>query len=210
MPPASPADADRPFPETFALLRQMYGWTMSLAAGRHAPTALAAVSFAESSFFPIPPDVLLVPMVLARRERAYVYAAVCTAASVLGGALGYAIGVWLFGSLGQWLISAYGLGDDMAKFQASYAEWGAAIILLKGLTPIPYKLVTIASGFAGYDFPLFLLLSAITRGARFFLEAALLKRYGEPVRDFIENRLEWVMLGVAVAIVGGFLLVRLI
>jgi len=192
------------------LLRQMYGWTMSLAAGRHAPTALAAVSFAESSFFPIPPDVLLVPMVLARRERAYVYAAICTAASVLGGALGYAIGVWLFGSLGQWLISAYGLGDDMAKFQASYAEWGAAIILLKGLTPIPYKLVTIASGFAGYDFPLFLLLSAITRGARFFLEAALLRRYGEPVRDFIENRLEWVMLAVAVTIVGGFLLVRLI
>ncbi|BBE71473.1 YqaA family protein [Oharaeibacter diazotrophicus] len=192
------------------MLRQMYGWTMSLAAGRHAPTALAAVSFAESSFFPIPPDVLLVPMVLARRERAYVYAAICTAASVLGGALGYAIGVWLFGSLGQWLISAYGLGDDMAKFQASYAEWGAAIILLKGLTPIPYKLVTIASGFAGYDFPLFLLLSAITRGARFFLEAALLRRYGEPVRDFIENRLEWVMLAVAVTIVGGFLLVRLI
>ncbi len=188
----------------------MYGWTMSLAAGRHAPAALAVVSFAESSFFPIPPDVLLVPMVLARRDRAWLYAAICTVSSVLGGILGYAIGVWLFASLGEWLIRMYGLADDMQKFQASYAEWGAAIILLKGLTPIPYKLVTIASGFAHYNFWLFVLLSAITRGARFFLEAGLLRVYGEPVRAFIENRLEWVMLGFAAVLVLGFLLVKLI
>lgn len=192
------------------MIRQMYGWTMSLASGRHAPSALAAVSFAESSFFPIPPDVMLVPMVLAKRAKAFAYAGICTIASVLGGILGYLIGFTLYASLGQWLISAYGLGDDMATFQQSYATWGAAIILLKGLTPIPYKLVTIASGFAGYNFPLFVLLSLITRGARFFLEAWLLRRYGEPIRDFIENRLEWVALGVAVLIIGGFVAVRYI
>lgn len=192
------------------MLRQIYGWTMSLAGRRHAPTALATVSFAESSFFPIPPDVLLVPMVLARRDKAWIYAGICTAASVLGGILGYAIGVWLFASVGEWLIRAYGLGDDMAKFQESYAHWGAAIILLKGLTPIPYKLVTIASGFAHYDFWLFVLLSLITRGARFYLEAGLLRRYGEPIRHFIEHRLEWVMLGFAVILVGGFVLMRFI
>ncbi|WP_181704082.1 YqaA family protein [Chthonobacter albigriseus] len=192
------------------MLRQMYGWTMSLAAGRHAPRALGIVSFAESSFFPIPPDVMLVPMVLAKPEKAYAYAALCTAASVVGGILGYLIGVMLFDSLGQWLIAAYGLGDDLGSFQSAYAKWGAWIILIKGLTPIPYKLVTIASGFAHYNFGLFVVLSVITRGARFFLVAALLRRYGEPIRDFIENRLEWVMLGLAVVIVGGFVVVRYI
>lgn len=190
------------------MIRRFYAWTMSLAAGRRAPLALAAISFAESSFFPIPPDVVLIPMVLARRERAWFYAAICTVASVVGGMLGYAIGVFLFDTVGAWLVRVYGLADDMATFQASYAEWGAAIILLKGLTPIPYKLVTIASGFAHYDFPLFVLLSAITRGARFFLEAALLRRYGEPVRDFIEHRLEWVLLALAVLVIGGFVAVR--
>ncbi len=146
-----------------ALLRQMYGWTMSLAAGRHAPPRSPSSLFAESSFFPIPPDVLLVPMVLARRDGPGSMPRSARSPRFLGGILGYAIGVWLFASLGEWLIRMYGLADDMQTFQASYAEWGAAIILLKGLTPIPYKLVTIASGFAHYNFWLFVLLSAITR-----------------------------------------------
>lgn len=190
------------------MLRRLYDWVMSLAGSRHATWALALVSFAESSFFPIPPDVMLVPMVLANRRRAWLFAGVCTVASVIGGMLGYAIGALLFESLGTWLIRVYGLGHDFDAFRASYAEWGALIILLKGLTPIPYKLVTIASGFAAYNFPLFILLSCITRGARFFLVAALLRIYGEPVRNFIEKRLEMVMLGALVVIIGGFVAAR--
>lgn len=190
------------------MLRRLYDWVMSLAGSRHATWALALVSFAESSFFPIPPDVMLVPMVLANRRRAWLFAGVCTIASVIGGMLGYAIGALLFESLGTWLIRVYGLGQDFEAFRASYAEWGALIILLKGLTPIPYKLVTIASGFAAYNFPLFILLSCITRGARFFLVAALLRIYGEPVRNFIEKRLEMVMLGALVIIIGGFVAAR--
>lgn len=190
------------------MLRRLYGWTLSLAATRHAPLALAAVAFAESSFFPLPPDVLLIPMVLARREHAWRYAAICTVASVIGGVLGYFIGAALYDSLGHWLISLYGAASEVDAFRAAYAEWGAWIILLKGLTPIPYKIVTIASGFAGYSLPLFIVLSVITRGIRFFVEAALLKRYGEPIRSFVEGRLELVAAAFAVVVVGGFVIAR--
>lgn len=190
------------------MLRRLYGWTLSLAATRHAPLALAAVAFAESSFFPLPPDVLLIPMVLARREHAWRYAAICTVASVIGGVLGYFIGAALYDSLGYWLISLYGAASEVDAFRAAYAEWGAWIILLKGLTPIPYKIVTIASGFAGYSLPLFIVLSVITRGIRFFVEAALLKRYGEPIRSFVEGRLELVAAAFAVVVVGGFVIAR--
>jgi membrane protein YqaA with SNARE-associated domain len=190
------------------VLRRLYNWVMSLAGSRHAALALALVAFAESSFFPIPPDVMLVPMVLANRQRAWFFALVCTVASVVGGILGYAIGSLLYDSLGHWLIRAYGMGQDFEAFRAAYAQWGALIILLKGLTPIPFKLVTIASGFAGYNLPLFILLCCITRGARFFLVAALLRIYGEPVRNFIEKRLELVTLGALVIIIGGFVAAR--
>ena len=144
------------------MLRRLYDWTMRLAGSRHAVPALAAISFAESSFFPIPPDVILVPMALANPPRARYYALVCTIASVLGGLLGYAIGALLYDTVGAWLISAYGYGERMDEFRAAYAEWGALIILIKGLTPIPFKLVTIASGFAGYDLLWFVVLSIIT------------------------------------------------
>ncbi|MBT3070181.1 DedA family protein [Rhodomicrobium sp. Az07] len=190
------------------MLRRLYEKTMRLAEGPNALLALVLVSFAESSFFPIPPDALLIPMVLAQRERAFKLAAWCTAASVVGGIVGYAIGALLYDTLGKWIIDFYGYGQNMEAFRATYAEWGAWIILIKGLTPIPFKLVTIASGFAGYDFWLFVLLSIITRGMRFFLEATLLHIYGEPIREFLERRLEMVTAGFAAVIVSGFLIVR--
>ncbi len=190
------------------MLRPLYNWTMRLAEGKGAIRALGAISFAESSFFPIPPDVVLVPVVLANRDRAYQIAAWCTLTSVLGGILGYAIGALLFDTLGQWVINLYGYGEKMEVFRDAYREWGAWIILIKGLTPIPYKLVTIASGLAGYDFLWFVALSVITRGARFFLIAALLKAYGEPIRHFIEKRLELVTVVFLVLLVGGFIAIK--
>jgi membrane protein YqaA with SNARE-associated domain len=188
------------------ILRALYDWTMTNARGRHAWAALFAISFAESSFFPIAPDVMLMPMVLADRKRAFLLAAWCTAASVLGGIFGYAIGALLYDSVGLWVIGAYGYGESMETFRQAYAEWGAWIILLKGLTPIPYKLVTIASGFAGYNFPMFVLLSIVTRGARFMVVAGLIYWFGEPIRSFVEKRLELTMLVVLGTIVLGFLL----
>ena len=190
------------------MLRPLYNWTMRLAEGPRAIRALGAVSFAESSFFPIPPDVVLVPVVLANRDKAFQIAAWCTLTSVLGGVVGYGIGALLYDSVGQWLISLYGYEDKMEAFRAAYREWGAWIILIKGLTPIPYKLVTIASGLAGYDFLWFVVLSCITRGARFFLVAALLRAYGEPIRHFIEKRLELVTVLFLIALVGGFAVVK--
>lgn len=190
------------------MLRSLYNWTMSFAAHRNAKWALAGVSFTESSFFPIPPDVLLVPMVLANRDKAWQLAGICTLASVVGGLLGYAIGALLYDTLGAWLMNLYGYTDKLEQFRQSFAEWGAWIILIKGLTPIPYKIVTIASGFAGYDFFSFVVLSLLTRAARFYLVAALLYFYGEPVRGFIEKRLELVTAAFAIILVGGFVVVR--
>jgi membrane protein YqaA with SNARE-associated domain len=187
------------------MLRRIYDWCIAAADKPYALWLMAAVSFAESSFFPIPPDIMLVPMALARPQRAWVYAGVCTVASVAGGVLGYAIGSLLYDSVGQWLIGLYGYGDKVEAFRASYAQYGAWIILLKGLTPIPYKIVTITSGFAGYDIGLFILLSLITRGGRFFITAVILNRYGETIRHHIEKRLGfWVAVG-AVVLVAGFI-----
>ena len=186
------------------MFRRLYDWVLRMAHHRHAVPALAAVSFAESSFFPIPPDAMLIPMVLARRDQAWRIAAVCTVASVIGGMFGYLIGYALLESVGQWLIQLYHMQDKIAQFQTTYAEYGAAIILLKGLTPIPFKLVTIASGIAKFNFPLFVLLATITRGARFFIVAALLKRFGAPVQEFIEKRLDYFAWAFLILLVGGF------
>ncbi len=186
------------------MLRALYAWTMRLAARRDAPLALAAVSFAESSFFPVPPDALLIPMVLARPERAWRLAAICTAASVLGGLLGYGIGYFLFDTVGRALIGEEGL----ATFQRYYANWGLWVILVKGMTPIPYKLVTIASGFASFSLTVFIPASIVTRGARFFLVAALLRHYGTPIRTFIERYLTWVTTAFVLLVVGGLVAAR--
>jgi membrane protein YqaA with SNARE-associated domain len=190
------------------MIRRLYEWTLARAESPHALFALIAVSFAESSFFPIPPDILLIPMVIAQRKRAFILAAYCTIASVAGGILGYAIGSLLYESVGKWIINLYGYGQGVESFRQTYATYGAWIILLKGLTPIPFKLVTIASGFSGYNFGLFVLLSTITRGLRFFIFAGLLAYFGEPIREFMEKRLEAVMLGLMAIIVSGFVIVK--
>ena len=171
---------------------------------------MAVVSFAESSFFPIPPDVVLVPVVLANRDRAYTIAAICTIASVLGGILGYFIGYALLETVGQSLIRLYGMAEGIESFQATFDTYGAWIILAKGLTPIPFKLITIASGIAQFSFGIFLVTAAITRAFRFFLIAFLLKRFGEPVQEFIERRLNLVGWAVLIALIGGFVAVALI
>lgn len=189
------------------MLRRLYHWVLALSEKPSAPWALAGVSFAESSFFPIPPDVMLVPMCLARPDRALWYAGICTIASVLGGLLGYAIGYLLYDTLGSFLIRLYGYGDQVEAFRAAYAEWGHWIILIKGATPIPYKVITITSGFAAYSLFWFTVLSIVTRGVRFYLIATLLYFWGEPAREFIERRLEPLALVGFVALVGGFVVV---
>lgn len=190
------------------MIRRAYDWTLRMAAHPKAPQALFWVAFAESSAFPIPPDVMLIPMVAANRSRAWAYAAICTAGSVLGGVVGYGIGHFLYETLGQWLIHVYGLGAQAEAYRAAYNDWGVWIILTKGLTPIPYKLVTIASGAAGFDFWAFLAASVVTRAARFFLVAALLYWFGEPIRGFIERRLTLVTTAFLVCLIGGFVVVR--
>lgn len=186
------------------MFRPMYDWVLRLAHHRHALRSLGIVSFAESSFFPIPPDVMLVPMVLARRDQAYLIATVCTVASILGGIFGYAIGYFLWDSVGQWLVQLYHMEAKVEQLRHGYANYGAAIILLKGLTPIPFKLVTLASGFFAFNFPLFVILATITRAARFFIIAALLRRFGEPVQAFIEKRLNLFAWGFLILLIGGF------
>ena len=179
-----------------------------MAGHRHAMLAMALISFAESSFLPLPPDFLLIPMTLAQPRRAWLIATVCTVTSVLGGYVGYAIGYFLFDALGRPLFEFYHLMDKYEAFKAAFAQWGAWIIVIKGLTPIPFKLVTIASGAAQFNLSAFTLASIVSRGLRFFVLAALLWRYGEPIRDFIERRLMLVTSLVAAALVGGVLVLR--
>ena len=190
------------------MFRRIYDWMMRLAGHRRALPALAAISFAESSFFPIPPDVMLIPMVIAQRSRAFLIAGVCTIASVVGGLFGYAIGYFLFETIGAWVISVYHLEGAMQTFRDEFAEYGTWIILVKGLTPIPYKLVTIASGVAHFDLFTFVWASIVTRGLRFFLVAALLWKFGEPIRAFIEKRLELVTWAFLALLIVGFVVVK--
>ena len=193
------------------MLRRLYDWCIAAADKPYATWLMGLVSFFESSVFPIPPDTMLVPMALARPDRAWFYAHVCTATSVAGGVLGYFIGAVLYDSVGHWLITVYGLSDKVETFRASYAEWGAVIILLKGLTPIPYKLVTITSGFAGYNIWLFILCSIVARGGRFFVVAVLLNRYGDPIRAELEKRLgTWVAIGAVVLVLGFYAAFKLV
>ena len=190
------------------MIRRLYDWLIRLAQHRHATPAMGAVSFMESSFFPIPPDVMLVPMVLANRDKAFRIALVCTVCSVLGGLLGYAIGYYFFETIGEWVVKTYGLQSGLAAFRSGFEEYGIWIILIKGLTPIPYKLVTIASGAAHFDLFTFVWASIVTRGARFFLVAALLWKFGEPIRAFIEERLTLLTWLFLIALIGGFVAFR--
>jgi len=192
------------------VLQRLYDRTMALAAHRHALWALAAVSFIESSFFPIPPDTLLVPMVLAMRARAWTLAAVCTVASVAGGLAGYAIGALLFDSIGRPLLELYGHLETFRAFQDKYNEWGAWIVAGAGITPFPYKVITIASGVTGLDLATFTVASTVSRGLRFFIEVALLWYFGPPIRRFIEGNLRLVVTASFALLLGGFLLVRFV
>jgi len=172
--------------------------------------ALALVAFVESSVFPIPPDVMLIPMILAAPHRAFRFAALCTMASVAGGFLGYAIGYFAFDAIGEPVLRFYHAMDSYEALKASFAKWGVWIIMIKGMTPIPYKLVTIASGAFKFNLLSFTLASIISRFVRFFLVATLFWLYGPPIRDFIERRLVLVTSVFAVALVGGFVLLRYI
>jgi len=185
------------------MLRRLYDWCIAAAGKPHATWIMGVVSFVESSFFPVPPDAMLIPMALARPDKAYFYATVCTLASVAGGVLGWLIGYFLYESLGLWLMQIYGYGSKVDAFRDAYNQWGTWIILLKGLTPIPYKIVTIASGFAEYPIVPFILLSFIARGMRFYVVAFLLNRYGARARAIIEERLTfWFTVSLGMLIVG--------
>jgi len=186
------------------MLKRLYARILALSATPAAPFWLAAIAVAEGSFFPVPPDLLLIPMVLARRDRAWVLAAICTAASLCGGAIGWLIGAEMI-QLATRLIHFYHAEHALEVYRLRFAQYGFYVILLKGLTPIPYKIISIAAGAAHYSLPLFLLASLITRGFRFFLVAGLLRQFGAPIQDFIERRLTILALVTAVLIVVGVL-----
>ena len=190
------------------MLRRLYDWTMGLARHRHANVALFGVSFVESSVFPIPPDVLMIPMVLAQRARAMLIAFVATTGSVMGALLGYWIGATLMDSVGQAVLAAYGKEDAYAHLAARFAEYGGWAVLVAALTPFPFKVITIFSGAVGFSLPLFILTSIIGRAGRFFIVAGLLWRFGPPIRDFIERRLGLVFTLFMAALIGSFVALR--
>jgi membrane protein YqaA with SNARE-associated domain len=192
------------------VLRRLYDWTLSLAASPHALWALAIVSFIESSVFPIPPDILLIPLVLARPHQAWRIAGVCTVASVLGGAFGYFIGWGLFEQVGKPVLQFYGMEAKFDQFAGTYNDYGAWAVLIAGVTPFPYKVITILSGATGLSFAVFMIASAIARGLRFFVIAALLWKYGAPIKTFIEERLGLVFSLFAAALIGGFVILGLV
>ncbi len=191
------------------MIRTLYNWTMHLGESRYAIYALAVIAFIESSVFPIPPDVLLIPMIIALPRRAFFIAFVATIASVLGGMFGYYIGAVLFESIGRPLLEFYGMTAKFAQFRQSYNEYGAWAVLIAGVTPFPFKVITILSGSTGLDFGVFVLSSVIARAARFFIIAALLWKFGIPIRTFIEKRLGLVFTLTLALLVGGFVAIKL-
>ncbi|MBV1696351.1 MAG: DedA family protein [Hyphomicrobiales bacterium] len=189
-------------------MKRLYDWMMRVAAGPKAPHALAAVSFAESSFFPIPPDVMLVPMILANRAKAWWYATLATIASVIGGLAGYAIGYFLFKSIGEPILAFYGHAGSLDDVFKSFNDWGVWILIIKGMTPFPYKVLTILAGAAQMALVPFIAASIIARAMRFYLVAGLLYFFGEPIRTFIEKRLTLVTTAFVVLLIGGFVAVK--
>lgn len=190
------------------MIRNIYDWTISLARGRHAMWALAVVAFAESSVFPIPPDVLMIPMILARPSRAWAIAGIALIASVLGGLFGYFLGAALFESVGRPVLELYGKTEAMDLFAQRFNANGAWAVLVAGMTPFPFKVITITSGMTGLSLPVFIVASIIARGLRFFIIAALLWKFGAPIRDFIERRLGLMFTLFVVILLGGFYLVK--
>ncbi len=190
------------------MIKRLYDWTLEKAQSPACEKWLAGVAFAESSFFPIPVDLMLIPMVLADRLKAWRLATIALIASVLGGMAGYAIGALLFEAIGQPILDFYGYGDKFAAFQQSYIEYGILIVLVAGFTPIPFKVVTITSGAVAMNPLVFFLVAIPARGARFFLVAGLLWKFGTPIRTFIEERLGLVLTAFAILGIGGFLALK--
>lgn len=190
------------------MLRKTYNWTIRLAESKHALWALALVAFIESSVFPFPPDLLMIPMVLAQPKRAWLIAGVALVASVLGGLLGYYIGYGLFETVGRPVLEFYGKDAYFDQFRETYNAWGAWAVLIAGVTPFPFKVITILSGTTGLNLGVFLIASIIARGLRFYIVAALLWKFGAPIRDFIERRLGLIFTLFIVILLGGFYLVK--
>lgn len=190
------------------MFRKIYDWMMEKAASDRAPHALFGVSFIESSFFPLPPDLMLIPMCIAKRAKAWSYATICTVASVLGGAFGYVIGYALFEIIGQPILNFYGYAAQFDQFAAQYNEYGAWIVFMAGLTPFPYKVITIASGVAEMNFLIFMVASVVGRGMRFFAVAGLLYYFGEPIRLFIEKYFGILTFVFFALLVGGFVAIK--
>jgi len=190
------------------MLRRLYDWTISLARTPHALWALAAVAFVESSVFPIPPDVLMIPMILAMPNRAFLIAFVAMVSSVLGGLLGYVIGAFFYDSIGLPLLESLGKADSMAAFNERFNDLGFWPVLIAGLTPFPYKVITIMSGWTGLPLGTFIVTSIVARGGRFFLVALLLWKFGAPIREFIERRLGLMFTLFVILLVGGFYVTR--
>ena len=191
-----------------SMIRALYDWTLRLAQHPRALWALAIVAFIESSVFPIPPDILMIPMIIAAPRRAFVIAAVATVSSVLGGMLGYWIGAVLFETVGLPVLEFYGKTGNFETFRQNYNDWGAWAVLIAGVTPFPYKVVTILSGSTGLNLTVFTIASIAARGLRFFVVAGLLWKFGEPIRDFIERRLGLMFTIFVIVLLGGFALVR--
>jgi len=191
-----------------SMIRRLYNWTMSLADHPRAIYALAIIAFVEASFFPIPPDVLLIPMILAARTRAWRYALVATIASVLGGLFGYLIGAVAFDQIAQPILVSMGKSDAIAEYAQRFNDVGMWTILTAGVTPFPFKVITIMSGATSMSLPLFITTAIVARAIRFFLVAGLLYVFGPPIRDFIEKYLGWVALAAILILVAGFWSVR--
>lgn len=190
------------------MIRRLYNWTMGMAEHPHALWALAVVAFLESSVFPIPPDVLMIPMILARPSRAWVIALVALVASVLGGLLGYYIGAVFYDQIGQPILVTLGKEAYFDQFQQRYNDWGIWVVLTAGVTPFPYKVITILSGATSLPLGIFMATSVVARGLRFFVLAGLLWKFGPPIRLFIERRLGLLFILFMILLLGSFVLVR--
>ena len=192
------------------IFRNLYEWTLAKSSHKKAPWFLSIISFSESSFFPIPPDIILIPMVLAKKTKAFFYASICTISSVLGGVLGYFIGLILFNSIGIILINLYHLNDSINEFKNYYNLYGPWIVVIAGFTPFPFKVITIASGLFQLNFIIFILCSFLSRGARFYLVAGLLYLYGGKIRIFIDRYFNFLTILFLVLLIGSILFIKLL
>ncbi len=192
------------------IFRNLYNWTLKKSSQKEAPWFLALISFAESSFFPIPPDIILIPMALAQRTKAFLYALICTLSSVVGGIFGYLIGYFLFNSIGIILVDFYALNESIEKFQNYYLLYGAWIVIIAGFTPFPFKVITIASGLFQLNIFIFIFCSVISRGARFYIIALLLKVFGEKIRIFIDKYFNFLTILFFVLLIGSILILKIL